>query len=228
MGRSIPNGKPAGTRDRILAAASALFAERGYRGTTVAMICRQARRNIAAVNYHFGSKENLYRESWRQAFERVRKRFPADGGVPAGAAPQERLRGWIRAALQRALSDDDVGVRIMHKEIANPTGLLRQVVEDAIGPLRQAVRGILGELLGAAAGEQMLRLCEVSVIGPVMHIMRKRHKASGGGAAPRFGPEMLDGMVEHFTAFALAGIEDARRRQAAAGRTGGTSEGSGA
>jgi len=63
------------TRSRILDAASALFAEKGYGGVTVAAICHKAGANIAAVNYHFGGKEDLYREAWRHAHQRLQARL---------------------------------------------------------------------------------------------------------------------------------------------------------
>ena len=48
------------TRQRLLDAASRLFAERGFKDVTVRDICRAARANVAAVNYHFGDKRGLY------------------------------------------------------------------------------------------------------------------------------------------------------------------------
>lgn len=55
--------KPApDTRERILSMAESLFMERGYAGTSLRMITAKARVNLAAVNYHFGSKEALIRE----------------------------------------------------------------------------------------------------------------------------------------------------------------------
>ena len=50
------------TRERIVRAATPLFAEKGLSGVTVREICRAARVNVALVNYHFRSKEGLYRE----------------------------------------------------------------------------------------------------------------------------------------------------------------------
>ena len=50
------------TKEKILRAASRLFSENGLDGVTVREICRAAKVNIALVNYHFGSKEGLYRE----------------------------------------------------------------------------------------------------------------------------------------------------------------------
>ena len=48
------------TRERVLAAAIALFAERGYAGTSVRAICEAAEANVNAVSYHFGGKQALY------------------------------------------------------------------------------------------------------------------------------------------------------------------------
>jgi len=58
------------TRQRLLEAAAEVFAQKGFWEATHAEICAKARANTAAVNYHFGSKENLYVEAWKHAFER--------------------------------------------------------------------------------------------------------------------------------------------------------------
>ena len=54
------------TMRQLLAAAQKLFAEKGFRGTSIRDIVTEAGSNVAAVNYHFGSKENLYREVFRR------------------------------------------------------------------------------------------------------------------------------------------------------------------
>jgi len=71
------------THDRLLDAAGAVFAEKGYHHATVAEICERAGANIAAVNYYFRSKDNLYVEAWREAFQRSVRAHPPDGGVAA-------------------------------------------------------------------------------------------------------------------------------------------------
>jgi AcrR family transcriptional regulator len=50
------------TRERILRAAEALFVDSGFASTSLRMITARAKVNLAAVNYHFGSKEELIRE----------------------------------------------------------------------------------------------------------------------------------------------------------------------
>ncbi len=200
------------TRKKIVDAACELFAEKGYRGTTVAQICGAAEANIAAVNYYFGSKENLYRQAWRQAHDWLEAQFPPDGGVAADRTAAERLCGRIRAGLQRAMLGDAVEFRIMRNEMANPTDLLRQVIDDAIRPIRQATQAILRELLGPKASDMDVELCEVCVIAPWMHVTHHRQAEEHEGLAPVFREEMLEAMVDRFTAFALAGIRETRRR----------------
>lgn len=53
-------------KDRILDAAERLFAELGFGGTSMRRITQAAAVNIAAVNYYFGTKEDLYREVFRR------------------------------------------------------------------------------------------------------------------------------------------------------------------
>ena len=69
--------------DRILAAAAAEFAERGFAGARVDRIARRARVNKAMLYYHFKSKEGLYRTLLRQTFARAGERLRAIGASDA-------------------------------------------------------------------------------------------------------------------------------------------------
>ena len=200
------------TREKILDAACLLFADKGYRDATVARICRLAQANIAAVNYYFGSKENLYCQAWRHAHKRFLARIPPDGGVDPDRPAEERLRGRIHAGLQRAMAGDAIEFRIMRHEMANPTGLLRQVIDDAIRPIRQATQAIIRELLGPGATDADVELCEVCVVAPFMHVTHRRQAEKHEGLAPVFREEMLELMTDRFTAFALGGLRSVRRQ----------------
>lgn len=57
------------TKDRILAAAEELFARTGVARTSLRAITALARVNLAAVNYHFGSKDGLVEEVYRRRLE---------------------------------------------------------------------------------------------------------------------------------------------------------------
>jgi AcrR family transcriptional regulator len=212
-----PNRQSAETRQKILEAASRLFADNGYRGTTIEMIVRAAGVNIAAVNYHFGGKESLYQQTWRHAHDQLMAAVPPHGGVAADEPVAKRLRGWIQAGLRRAMLGDAIELKIMRNEMANPTGLLRQVIDDAIRPIRNATQALLRELLGPRASRLDIELCEVCLIAPLMHVAHHRQAQKHEGLAPVLHEEMLDVMTEHFTAYALAGIRQIRRRLAKSG-----------
>ena len=58
--RMIDKEVPVATKDRILDAAESLFMEHGFEATSLRSITAAAGVNLAAVNYHFGSKEELF------------------------------------------------------------------------------------------------------------------------------------------------------------------------
>ena len=57
------NKEPTGTKLVLIRAAGELFATHGFEGTSIRAIAEKAGTNIAAINYHFGTKENLYAEA---------------------------------------------------------------------------------------------------------------------------------------------------------------------
>src|SRR5512138_2219156 len=63
------SGPQFSTKDRILGAAEELFALHGFAGTSLRQVTSRADVNIAAVNYHFGSKENLVNEVFRRRMD---------------------------------------------------------------------------------------------------------------------------------------------------------------
>jgi AcrR family transcriptional regulator len=209
----IPREDTTRTRGKLLAAACEIFAEKGYRDATIAEICRQAGTNIAAVNYHFGSKEALYRETWRHVFAESIQTHPPEGGVPETAPPEERLRGEVNALLLRMTAGNNWLFRFLYREFANPTGLLEEVIREQLQPLRLRTKGLIRELLGPWANEQEVLFCELAIISQCMNPM-----VVGGGLGQqkegRDGPQRIDDVeayARHVVAFSLAGLATVRR-----------------
>ncbi|MGB3756052.1 MAG: TetR/AcrR family transcriptional regulator [Rivularia sp. (in: cyanobacteria)] len=59
------------TKEQILNVAEAQFAEKGFAGTTLRGVIREAGVNIAAIHYHFGSKEELFVAVVRRAAQQI-------------------------------------------------------------------------------------------------------------------------------------------------------------
>jgi len=203
------------TRDKLLKAASVVFAEKGYRDTTVAEICWRAGSNVAAVNYHFGGKDALYVLVWRNAFEEALQVYPPDGGLLPEAPAEQRLRALVHSTLHRIMDDGRLGYagQILLREMSNPTEVISEVRHDVIRPLCEQTRQIIGELLGPKADEQRLTFCELSLIHQCLAIGFRKVK----GRLPSFfsrgkpTPELINALVEHITRFSLAGIKAARK-----------------
>ena len=198
------------TRSNLLLAAGRIFAEKGFRDATIADICQSAKANQAAANYHFGSKETLYVESWRFSFERSLRKYPPDGGVPPGAPVEERLRGRILALMQRIVDPQSHEMDIIYKELANPTGLLTHVLAQALDPIFKGFRSIVTELLGPESSERWVRLCLMSIraqcFGPLMYERRRKMKSPPPGPGHDLGTEDVQTLADHVTRFSLAGI----------------------
>src|SRR5471030_1095650 len=116
------NLSPAGTSDRIIAAAGAVFAERGFRSTTIRQITTRAGVNLAAVNYHFRDKEALYAQVLREAKRHVSwiRIKELDG------PPEKKFRAFITLFVSSLLDPKRPSWhgRVLAMEMANPTPAL--------------------------------------------------------------------------------------------------------
>ncbi len=203
------------TRSRLLAAAGAVFAEKGFHDATTAEICRMAGANIAAVHYHFRSKDNLYKEAWRHAFDCSIMVHPPDGGVSSSAPAEQRLKGQVLAIVRRLMDPESIEFDIVHKEMAYPTGLLAEVMRRSIDPMHRRFTSTVRELLGKDAPERMVRLCEMSIhaqcFAPLSRERRRRaHPVREKPACPHLALE-ADALADHIFNFSLAGIRGLRR-----------------
>jgi AcrR family transcriptional regulator len=84
-----------GSRERLLGAAAAEFAARGFAGASVDRIAHAARVNKAMVYYHFESKVALYREILRDMFSAVAARI--DRTAASAAGPGDKIRAFVEA-----------------------------------------------------------------------------------------------------------------------------------
>jgi TetR/AcrR family transcriptional regulator, regulator of cefoperazone and chloramphenicol sensitivity len=198
------------TRSKLLLAAAEIFAKKGFWDTTNANICEKAGVNTASVNYHFSSKENLYIEAWKYSFVKSISKYPPDGGISHTANIQERLYGRILSFMQRIADPETHDFEIIHKEMANPTGLLSEVIESNIEPIDREFGAIFKELLGSRASEQQIHFCQMSVMslcfGPMLHLRQRRIEPEK--MLPRKPPMEfgIDELAEHITHFSLVGL----------------------
>ena len=135
------------TREAILAAAEAEFAEKGFELASAREICRRARANSALMNRYFGSKESLYRI--------VAKRLFGDLGAPLARLAEgvEDEASW-RAAVSEWVDDmlfmtlptekaQKLCAGLFHHEATHPTKFHAEFKRDFGKPVYDGLRNLL-------------------------------------------------------------------------------------
>lgn len=199
------------TRANLLDAAAKVFAEKGFRAATVSEICKMAGTNVASVNYYFVSKEELYVKAWHRSFQVSIEKYPIDGGVPADAPIEDRLRGHIRAVVARCADPDSLDFDIARQEMASPTGFLTDIMRRSIQPLRETTTQLVRELMGADATELQVELCHASIVsqcfGPFMQKRAWRRVGKEVNPCEEEAAQIdPNAFADHVFEFSLAGI----------------------
>ena len=126
------------TKDRILGAAEELFAQYGFAGTSLRQVTSRADVNIAAVNYHFGSKENLVNEVFRRRMDemseqRLTRLKAAVKDHPGDLEPI--LAAFVEPALAMAQDRHGGGafIRVIARAYAEKNDGLRKFLSDQYG-----------------------------------------------------------------------------------------------
>lgn len=155
------------TRGRILDAAEALFVEHGLEVTSMRMITALAGVNLAAVNYHFGSKENLIQEVFRRRLgELNQRRLAALDQVEADAVragvrvkPSQVLEAFFEPSLQMATDLAHGGrifMQLLGRTYTEPNAFVRKFLAAEYADTLERFLAALYESLPGVPREEIL------------------------------------------------------------------------
>jgi TetR/AcrR family transcriptional regulator, regulator of cefoperazone and chloramphenicol sensitivity len=207
MTRAASSATASETRERLLEAAAKLFAARGFQRVTVREICRAARANVAAVNYHFGDKLGLYAEVVRTTIAATRGTGLEAMRAEPAAPGEEKLRRFVRVFLERLVTHDRESrmYQLMSREMADPTPVLDSIVAESIRPRIVYLAGIVAEMLGCRADDARALRCAASVQGQCL-IYSPTAVSARLGMPRRMSDREIDALADHITRFSMAGI----------------------
>jgi TetR/AcrR family transcriptional regulator, regulator of cefoperazone and chloramphenicol sensitivity len=196
------------TNDRLLAAAAEVFCEVGYRGATLREICRRGHANVAAVNYHFRDKEQLYTAVLHQAVVAAGEGLAQIAPDPTDA-PEQQLRHFIRGLLANLLGADRPVqlLRLLAHEMVEPTPALALVVEKGARPVEEILRAIIAEMLGQAADAALIRDCAESVMAQCASYHHSKAILQKLHGLDVHDPATIEHVADHVFRFSLGGIQ---------------------
>lgn len=201
------------TRARLLNAAARLFAERGFARVTVRDICKKARANVAAVNYHFGGKDGLYGAVMRMAIETMQATTDAARMAGRDLSPEARIRAYISVFADRLLgTHHETWIhQLMMREISDPSTALKMVAQEVMKPRMAYLCGAIGELIGCDPGDPRAVRCALSITSQFNSLLWTKAVADMMNS-PHTAPGAIDEIAEHIARFSLGGIATIRAK----------------
>jgi AcrR family transcriptional regulator len=151
------------TRTRILDAAEELFMQHGFEGTSMRLLTSKAGVNLAAVNYHFGSKDALIEAVFRRRLDPMNQariaeleKLEAQSATPA---PEDIIRAFLAPTLK--LVEDARGggrnfIRLLGRTYTEPAKEIRQLIGQMYGPVMDRYKAALERALPQMPAEELV------------------------------------------------------------------------
>jgi TetR/AcrR family transcriptional regulator, regulator of cefoperazone and chloramphenicol sensitivity len=175
---------PATARSRILSTALKLFAEQGFKKTSIRDIAKHAEANIASVSYYFGDKQGLYRAAFTEpleacgpqhgamatAMQEVSQREP-QGGSRTDVPLIEVFRVFFTAFLAPLTRGVEMKyvMKLHFREMLEPTGLWNEVIEHEIEPDHQVMLKLLLKEFGLKKVDIDVQRLAITLVGMGVH-----------------------------------------------------------
>ena len=184
------------TATRLRTAGRRIFARRGYKGASVRDITREARANLGAVTYHFGSKERLYEAVVDSALAPLRARLTDAASAPG--TPLERIEGVVRAFFVHLSENPDMPHFMLQQVTSGvePIAPVLQTMQHGIGTLSTLIRE--GQKDGSILESDMLPTV-IGIIALPVHLTLVGQLLSRASAFP--GGVPADRAEEHAVQF---------------------------
>ena len=198
-------------KEAIIRAAGEIFIENGYRMTTIRQICARAGVNVAAVNYYFVDKKNLYMEVLRYYKGIAFKKYPPDMGIKKSDPPQQKLKSFIRSFITRTLEEGpSAGFgKLMAREFVEPTDVLDELINDVIGPSFLMLTEIVREICGRREAEDdAVNLCAMSILGQCLYFRTSSRIVNQMLKKKQFSPQEINDLAQHVYQFSLFALKN--------------------
>ena len=201
------------TRSRILDAAEELFMLHGFEGTSMRLLTSHAGVNLAAVNYHFGSKDALIEAVFRRRLDPMNAarlaaldKLEAEGRPPA---PEAIIRAFLGPSL-RLIEDTQGGgrnfIRLLGRTYTEPAKALRALIGQMYAPVMERYKAALQRALPQMPSEELVWRMHF-MFGTLSYTLAATDTVqliAGCKPEDRYDAPLLE---ERLTAFLAAGLQ---------------------
>jgi AcrR family transcriptional regulator len=200
---------PRRTREQLLEVAGQVFAEKGFAGATSKEICERSHANSAAVVYHFGGLENLYREVIQEARGQLAPSEALAAAVARESDPRAKLTAFIRLLVEvlSGPASSNWALRLLSRELLNPNAIFDEMRHKEMRARAAILQSIVTELTGLPADHPaVVRSC-INVMAPfgILFVIGPQ-RVERTFPALSFGPEAVAENIQHMVEFALGGL----------------------
>lgn len=194
------------TRHKLVVAGLKLFGQQGFDATTTRQISEAAEANVAAISYHFGSKDNLRIEVARSVATLMKNRGAErmiahlDNAEIAALSP-DQARTLIRGQMSTVLDPSSFGpmaedvLRFFHYEITRESAAADMLFHTAMeGNLERMCR-LVAQINGQPWDSETTRLAALMVFGQVMIFSLTRPLALRALGWSKIGPDEQEAIL---------------------------------
>jgi AcrR family transcriptional regulator len=196
------------TRRALIDAATVIFAAKGYEAGSVRQITEHAKANQAAINYHFGSKDGLYREVLRNALHAFDEFSVIDEHALPGMDREEAIRLYI---------GQHHYLRIFNWEILQPTAMFQEVVASERLPAVSAALAILGKFLPDDATSEERTIAMIWLVNQAYIFVRNYDHLSRAPLNLKVDEAFLERLIDMLSRLLIGGLVGFSRASEAKG-----------
>jgi len=203
-------------RSRLIEAAMELFAEKGYEGTSVRDLTVAAGVNVAAVSYHFGSKDALYTETLRACLapcgemrERMQAHLDVAKQKKGRKAAEDALRACIHDFLELLVSPAAKHSHLIMREQSEAKPRFEPAIREFFEPIGTILLEVI-LMLAPGLPQPAVFMTISGIIGQCLHIFKARATYRVLAGVDSHSPEYIEiasRHIAHLTALGLLGLE---------------------
>ncbi len=154
------------TKNLIINCAGKLIAKYGYANVTSKSICEEAKVNMAAINYHFGSRDGLYKAVLKETHDFLISIDELNKLYLSNLTAKEKIEVFIDLFIKRLSNKKNWYLKVWAREIVNPSPFITKILSQKTLLKLDIVSKIFSEYTRFPVTDLKLYSCILSTVSP--------------------------------------------------------------